>query len=300
MLRHDVMRLPLFNAPRAGFCTCLPKYNINTYLGRCVHQCIYCYAVKFPSFVGPASPRLKLLDQIESMARNTKLKRPVMISDCTDPYQSLEREYKITRRCAEVLAKRGFPLLIVTKSDLVTRDMDVFRRTPTVVSVTTTTLREDVASFIEPYAPSPDRRVSALQKLAGQDISTVARIDPIIPTVNDGEEDFEKLVSTLADVGVKQITIATMKPVRGFFSTLKQTNLQIYERLFRFYAHGKWVVGYKYLREELRKRILEKLRPIVLKHGLSFASCREGFSHFNTALCDGTAYCRKMIDTYST
>jgi DNA repair photolyase len=292
------MKLPIFNAPRAGFCTCLPKYNINTYLGRCAHQCIYCYAVKFPSFVGPASPRLKLLDQIESMARNTKLKHPVMMSDCTDPYQPLEREYKITRRCAEVLAKHGFSLLIVTKSDLVTRDTDIFKQTPTVVSMTITTLREDIASFIEPYAPSPDRRVSALQKVAGQDIATAARIDPIIPTINDSETDFEKLVSTLADVGVKQITMATMKPVRGFFSTLKQTNLPIYEKLFRLYADGKWVVGYKYLPEERRRRILEKLRPIVLRHGLSFASCREGFSNLNTALCDGTTYCRKLMDAY--
>jgi DNA repair photolyase len=292
------MKLPIFNAPRARFCTCLPKYNINTYLGRCAHQCIYCYAVKFPSFAGPASPRLKLLDQIESMVRNTKLKHPVMISDCTDPYQPLEREYKITRRCAEILAKHGFSLLIVTKSDLVTRDTDIFKQTPTVVSMTITTLREDVASFIEPYAPSPDRRVSALQKIAGQDIATAARIDPIVPTINDGEEDFEKLVSTLADVGVKQITIATMKPVRGFFSTLGQTNPSICGRLFRLYADGKWVVGYKYLPEERRRRILEKLRPIVLRHGLSFASCREGFSQFNTAFCDGTAYCRKLMDAY--
>lgn len=292
------MRLLLFNAPRTGFCTCLPKYNLNTYLGRCAHQCIYCYAVKFPSFVGPASPRLKLLDQIESMARNTKLKHPVMMSDCTDPYQPLEKEHKITRRCAEVLAKQHFPLLIVTKSNLLTRDTDIFKRNPTVVSMTITTLRKDIASIIEPYAPSPDRRISTLQKVAGQDITTVARIDPIIPTINDYEKDFEKLVSTLADVGVKQITIATMKPVRGLFSSLKQTNPPIYERLFRLYADGKWVVGYKYLPEERRRMILEKLRPIVLRHKLSFASCREGFSQFNTALCDGTAYCRKMIDAY--
>jgi len=222
----------------------------------------------------------------------------VMMSDCTDPYQPLEREYKITRRCAEVLAKHGFPLLIVTKSDLVRRDIDIFKRTPTVVSMTITTLREDIANLIEPYAPSPDRRVSALQKVAGQDIATVARIDPVIPTINGDEKDFEKLVSTLADVGVKQITIATMKPVRGFFSTLKQTNPPLYERVSRLYADGKWVVGYKYLPEERRRRILEKLRPIVLRHGLNFASCREGFSQFNTALCDGTAYCRKLIDAY--
>jgi len=292
------MKLPTFNATKLAHCTCPPKYNINTYLGRCPHQCIYCYAPKFPSFNGPPKPRQKILDQIENMTKNTRIKLPVMMSDCTDPYQPLEREYKITRKCAEVLAKHDFPLLIVTKSDLVTKDIDIFKKTPTVVSVTITTLREDIASFTEPYAPQPDRRVSALQKVADQDIPTVARIDPIIPTINDDEKDFERLVSTLADIGVKQITIATMKPLRGFFSKLKQMNQPIYERLYRFYIDGKWAVGYKYLPEERRKMILEKLRPIVIKHGLNFASCREGFPQFNTAICDGTAYCRRLLNSY--
>src|SRR3972149_2950954 len=122
------MRLPLFNSHKAAFCTCLPKYNLNTYLGRCAHQCIYCYAVKFPSFVGPSQPRLKLLEQIEELAENTRLKLPVMLSDCTDPYQPSEVEHRVTRKCVEELAEHGFPLLIVTKSDMVTRDIDVFKR----------------------------------------------------------------------------------------------------------------------------------------------------------------------------
>lgn len=292
------MRLPLFNAPRAGFCTCLPKYNLNTYLGRCAHQCVYCYAVKFPSFVGPTKPRTKLLEQIENMVKNTKLRLPVMMSDCTDPYQPLEKEHKITRRCAEILAKHGFPLLIVTKSDLVVRDIDVFKRTPTVVAVTVTTLDEDVARLIEPFAPSPERRLSALQKIVENGLVAIARIDPILPTVNDDEKDFEKLVSILTRIGVKQVTIATMKPVKGFFSTLKTKRPRLYERLIRLYADGSWIVGYKYLPEERRKAIIEKLRLIVLKYGLNFASCREGLSRLNTTYCDGTAYCRNLLETY--
>ena len=292
------MKLPTFNSPKLAHCTCPPKYNINTYLGRCHHQCIYCYAPKFPSFNGPPRPRQKILDQIENMTKNTKLKLPVMMSDCTDPYQPLEREYKITRRCAEALAKHGFPLLIVTKSDLVTKDIDIFKKTPTVVSITITTLREDIASFIEPYAPYPDQRVSALQKVADQDIPTVARIDPIIPTINDNEKEFKKLVSTLADIGVKQITIATMKPIRGFFTKIKQTNPKIYEKLAKAYTNGKWIAGYKYLPEEKRWKIIKKLRPIVLSHKLDFASCREGLPQLNTTLCDGTAYCRDTLNSY--
>jgi len=234
------------------------------------------------------------------MARNTKLKHPVMISDCTDPYQPLEIEHKITRKCAKVLARHGFPLLIVTKSNLVTRDLDVFKKTPTVVSVTITTPSEEIAALIEPHAPPPDRRISALQKIVEEGVVAVARIDPVLPTINDDEKDFEKLVSMLADVGVRQVTVATMKPVRGFFSGLKEANPRIYEKLARIYAEGKWVVGYKYLHEERRRMLLERLRLTVLKYGLEFASCREGFPQLNTTLCDGTAYCRSLLTSHFT
>jgi len=215
-----------------------------------------------------------------------------MISDCTDPYQPLEEEYEITRKCIQILSKHNFPLLIVTKSDFVLRDIDVFKKTKTVVSMTVTTLTEDIAKIIEPYAPSPNRRISALEKIAENEIPAVARIDPIIPAINDNEEDFEKLASALADIGVKQVTISTVKPVRGFFSSLRQKCPEVYEKLNRIYSDGKWVLGYKYLHEEKRLKILEKLRPIVLKYGLHFASCREGLQQYNTTLCDGSAYCR--------
>ena len=292
------MKLPTFNSPRLAYCTCPPKYNINTYLGKCAHKCIYCYAVKFPSFVGPPEPRLKILEQIENMAKNTKPKHPVMMSDCTDPYQPLEKQHLITRKCAQTLAKHNYPLLIVTKSDLVTRDLDIYKKTPTVISITITTLNEHIAALTEPHAPPPQKRITALQKSIEQNIPTTARIDPIIPTINDNKKEFKKLVSTLADTGVKQITIATMKPVRGFFSKLKQTNPKIYEKLVKAYADGKWTAGYKYLLEEKRWKIIKKLRPIVLSHKLDFASCREGLPQLNTALCDGTAYCRNTLNNY--
>jgi len=292
------MKLPLFNSTKAAFCTCLPKYNLNTYLGRCAHQCVYCYAVKFPSFVGQVQPRLKLLEQIEGMARNTKLKLPVMLSDCTDPYQPLEKEHKITRRCIEVLAKHGFPLLMVTKSDIVLRDLDIFKRTPTVVTVTITTPREEIAHLIEPYAPSPEKRLSTLQKIVDNGIPTAARIDPILLGVNDNLKDFESLLSSLVSVGVRQVTVATMKLVGGVFYEMKQTHPQVWKKLINEYSNGMWLAGYKYLHTEKRRRILERLRPIVLKHGLSFASCREGFPQLNTTLCDGTEYCRRLLETH--
>lgn len=292
------MKLPAFNISRRGFCTCLPKYNLNTYLGRCGHSCIYCYAVKFPSFTGPAIPRGDLLEKIEIMAAKTKPKLPVMLSDCTDPYQPLEKYYKITRGCIEALVKHKFPLLIVTKSDMVLRDLPILKLTSTVVSMTVTTLDEEIAKFWEPNAPPPKNRVNALKKLSEEGIYTTARIDPIIPGVNDDAGEFEELVQKLVEVGVKQITASTFKPVRGFFKILKKLDYGLYRRLYRLYSDGKWILGYKYLRDDLRRKIITRLRSIVLRYGLEFSSCREGFPELNTTICDGTTYCRSMLDKF--
>lgn len=287
------MKLPLFNAYRRAYCTCQPKYNLNTYVGRCQHQCIYCYATKFPSFTGPAKPQLKLIENIDRMAKNTEKKLPVMLSDCTDPYQPLEKNYKITRKCIETLAKHGFPLLIVTKSNLVTRDIELFHETPTVVSLTITTLNEEKAKFIEPYAPPPQERIHALRELTSRGITTTVRIDPIIIGVNDSPEEQEKLVETVAEAGAKQITISTLKPVREFFKKLQAENPRLYEKLVNAYIDGEKIAGYQYLNTEKRRKIVESFRRIALKHGLEFASCREKFPRLNTRLCDGTSYLRK-------
>jgi len=286
------MQLSRFNSSVKGFCTCPPKYNLNTYLGRCGHGCVYCYATKFPTFNGPPVPRTVLVEQIEAMAKNTKLKLPVMISDCTDPYQPLEREHQITRKCIQALVEYGFPLLIVTKSDLVTRDIDLFKKTSTVASVTVTTIREDIAKQIEPNTPAPEKRIRALEKIIEAGIPATARIDPIIPYVNDDLAEFETLVSTLADTGVRQVTASTVKPVKGFFTKIKQAFPEKHEKVVKAYEDAEWLLGYKYLATERRKAIVNKLRPIVLKYGLEFAACREGFPELNTTTCDGTAYCQ--------
>jgi len=294
-----VMRLPSFNVVKSAFCTCLPKYNLNPYLGRCAHQCIYCYAIKFPSFSGPTLPRLKLKEDIVKMAEGTKTRLPVMLSDTTDPYQPMEKKHRITRRCIEVLAEHRFPLLIVTKSDLAVRDIDIFKQTPTVFSMTITTQRREIASLIEPYAPPPDSRFSALDKIAEEGIPTVVRIDPIIPTVNSDEHDLEAIVSNAAEIGVRQITASTMKPVTGFFKGLRAGNPELSRRLHDVYADGEWISGYRYINQETRANILRDLRKTVLKAGLEFASCREGLPHLNTAICDGTAYCRELLDRHA-
>ncbi|MFH1328893.1 MAG: radical SAM protein [Candidatus Bathyarchaeota archaeon] len=286
------MKLRLFKSPKSAFCTCPPKYDLNTYTGRCGHSCIYCYAVKFPSFTGSPKPRLKLLDHIEDMAMLTKPKLPVMLSACTDPYQLLESDYKVTRKCVEVLANHGFPLLITTKSDLVTRDIDIFKKTRTAVAITVTTTREDVAQVIEPHAPSPRKRISALEKIADSGLPAIARIDPIIPTLNDSEKDFARLISILKEIGVKHVTVSTLKLVGDFLTQLENQNPKLCKTLKEVYTRGESIMGYKYLPLEISCEMIKKCRTTTLRFGLSFSSCREGLTYFNTSVCDGSAYCR--------
>ena len=263
-----------------------------------MHGCLYCYAIKFPKFVGPVVPRLRLKKDVLKMVKGTRLRLPVMLSDTTDPYQPIEKEYEITRACLEALAKHGFPILIVTKSDLVVRDIDIFKKTPTVVSITITTSRNAIAAAIEPNAPSPEARFTALKRIADEGIPTVVRIDPIIPTVNSDMGDLEKIVSKAAEIGVKQITASTMKLVRGLLPSIRRVNPELSRRLAGIYSDGEWIMGYKYLRRDLRLKILENLKSLVEKYGLKFATCREGFPNLNTAICDGTAYCRGFLDRF--
>lgn len=263
-----------------------------------MHGCLYCYAIKFPNFVGPVTPRLRLKEDILRMVKGTKLRLPVMLSDATDPYQPIEKEYKITRACLEVLAKHGFPTLIVTKSDLVVRDIDILKKTPSVVSITITTSRDKVASIIEPNAPNPEARFAALKKIVDSGIPTVVRIDPIIPTVNSDMKDLEKIVFKAAKIGVKQITASTMKLVRGLLPFMSRVNPELSRRLARIYSDGEWIGGYKYLRRDLRLKILKNVKFLVEKYGLRFATCREGFPNLNTITCDGTIYCRSFLDNF--
>jgi len=226
------------------------------------------------------------------MATSTRPKLPVMLSDCTDPYQPLESRYEITRRCVEALAAHGFPLLIVTKSDRATRDLDLFSKSKTVVAFTVTTLRADLARLLEPRAPPPSKRLAALKKVAEAGIYTAARIDPIIPNLNDDQRELEELVSALREAGVRHITVSTLKPVRGFLNRLETIDRDLAQDLRALYISGERRLSYQYLPHALRQKIIEKLRKIVLSQGLSFSSCRENLPHLNTSLCDGSAYCR--------
>ena len=288
------MRLPLFKSAPGTWCTCPPKYNLNVYKGRCAHGCLYCYSIKFPAFKeGPPEPKKDLASRIEAMARNTRPIMPVMVSDCTDPYQPLEAELRLTRKCLEVLMRQGFPILIVTKSDLVVRDADVLARGKCVISITITTLDEELARRMEPGAPSPSRRLRALEKLSEMGFYVTARVDPILPGLNDDPAGLKELIDAIADAGARQVTSSTFKPVRGTLRLMREADEGIYEVIKGAYERARWIGGYLYLPDGERYRLMRAVRDLAVRRGLDFAVCREGFTDLNTAVCDGTGPLRR-------
>ncbi len=162
-------------------------YCINPYTG-CAHACRYCYADFMKRFTGHTGRWGSFVDAkvnaptlLEKEVRRKK-GGTVMISSVTDPYQPVEKKYRLTRRCLEVLAPHRFSVSILTKSPLVLRDMDLFERFSDIeVGITITTDDDGMRKRFEPGAPPIQERINALKKLYAAGVSTYAFIGPILP-----------------------------------------------------------------------------------------------------------------------
>ncbi len=195
-----------FDPWQSGLCTCPPKLTFNPYTG-CDHKCIYCYASSYIPGFSECKPKKDLLERLRSEA--PKLKGEIIsLSNSSDPYPKAEQYAGLTRRCLEILAESNCRIQIITKSNLVARDDDLLKQVPSTVAFTITTDDDQLAKTLEPNAPSPSQRLSAAQDLISQGIPVSVRIDPIIPYVNDQPQ---KLIKTLAAMGVKHITSSTYK-----------------------------------------------------------------------------------------
>lgn len=187
--------------------------SINPYRG-CEHGCIYCYArpshaymdlspgIDFESRLFAKPGAAKLLEQ--ELSRPGYLCTPIALGTNTDPYQPIEREYRITRQIIEVLSTHHHPLTIVTKSWAVERDLDLLAgmaaRNLVQVFISITTLDHDLARKLEPRATAPHRRLETLARLHEAGIPTGVMFAPVIPVLNDTE--MESVLAAAADAGV--------------------------------------------------------------------------------------------------
>jgi DNA repair photolyase len=188
--------------------------SINPYRG-CEHGCVYCFARPTHAYLG-LSPGLDFESKLfmkpnapELLERELSapgyVPKVIAIGTNTDPYQPIERRYKIMRRILEVLDAAGHPVGIVTKSALVLRDLDILarmaKRDLAKVAISVTTLDPQLARTMEPRASTPPRRLDALRQLVKAGVPTAAMVAPVIPALND--EEMERILDAVAATGVR-------------------------------------------------------------------------------------------------
>ncbi len=213
--------------------------SINPYRG-CEHGCSYCYARPAHAYMG-LSPGLDFESKLfaksnapellraELSAKNYQ-PRTIALGANTDAYQPIERERRITRRILEVLSEFNHPVGIVTKSALVTRDIDILgpmaAKGLVKVALSITTLDPKLARAMEPRASTPTKRLEAIEKLSAAGIPTVVMVAPIIPAVNDSEiEAILKIASTAGASEAGYVMLRLPLESRDVFKDWLQTTM---------------------------------------------------------------------------
>ena len=277
------MLLTLFDPWKSLLCTCPDKLTFNPYTG-CDHDCLYCYASAYIPRFHECRPKKSLLSKLKREA--AKLEGELIsLSNSSDPYPRMEQKTGLTRNCLEILADSCCRLQIVTKSDLVTRDIDVLQNVPCMVSFTILTADDRMSRKLEPGAPVSSRRLKAIEMLVSAGIPTTVRIDPVIPFIND---DLAGLMETVADLGALHVTCSSYKIKPDNWKRFSAVFPEIAEKLNKHYfTEGEKVGRSKYLPKALRFGLMKKAKELAEENHLKFGCCREGFS-LNSAVCDGS------------
>ncbi len=282
----------LFDPWKSEICTCPEKYSLSPYTG-CGHGCLYCYASSYvPRFF---SPRIKkdFHKRISKELNNIPQTAILTIANSSDPYQPLEKKYRLMNYLLKNIKEFNFNVMIVTKSDLVVRDLNLLRDLKAIVAISLTTLDRFLAKRIEPGAPLPISRLKAVETLSSS-VPVICRFDPLIYPLNTSE--IEKLVRELKERGVRQIITSTYKAKPDNFKRMTGAfpeHKELWEKLYL--KQGERLSGYYYLSKKIRKHLIEEVRDVALSYGLDFTSCREGFEVLNTSSCDGSSMASSFI-----
>ncbi len=264
------------SSPRMPF-----TWTINPYRG-CEFGCRYCYARYTHEFMGmnrweEFEEKIYVKrDAARILARELTPERlsgqSIALGTATDPYQPAERRYGVTRSLLAVMAMaRDLRLSITTKSDLVTRDIDLLRRiadrSSVQVSITVTTLDRRLARVLEYRAPTPDLRLKALWTLRQAGITSGVSLAPIIPDITDTRANLEAVIAAAREHRASHVfaNVLFLKPLaqQAFFPFLEQHFPHLVRRYKTTFARSAFLDrGYK-------DRILRMVADLKQKHGLS-------------------------------
>ncbi|HKW77381.1 MAG TPA: radical SAM protein [Terriglobales bacterium] len=279
---HDVEYLTIEN--RSILTRCLsPRmpftWMINPYRG-CEFACKYCYARYTHEFMelrdGLDFERKIYVKQhsawlLRQELKNVAADESIAIGTATDPYQPAERKFEITRSLMEEFTRHsGLKISIVSKSDLILRDLELLRtvagRNQLTVCITVTTMNTDLARILEPRAPRPDLRMRAVRKLVNAGVRAGVNCAPVLPGITDSPKDLDILVRAAAEAGAAFVFTNTLflKPCaeKIFMPFLEEKFPKLVSLYRERYSRSS------YLPEQYQRRIEQLVRRYCDKYGI--------------------------------
>lgn len=186
--------------------------GMNIYRG-CTHGCIYCDSrstcYHFTHPFEDIEVKRNAPELLEAALRSNRKKCMIGTGSMSDPYMHCEEQLRLTRRCLEIILKYGFGVAVQTKSDRILQDIDLLdeinRKTRCVVQVTLTTYDDELCRIIEPNVCNTKRRIEVLEEMQRRGIPTIVWLSPILPFINDTEENIGKILDECVRTGVKGI-----------------------------------------------------------------------------------------------
>ena len=183
--------------------------GMNIYRG-CEHGCIYCDSRSRCYNMNHAfediEVKINAPELLEQALKHKRKRCMIGTGSMSDPYMPLEKELKLTRKCLEIIDKYNFGFTLITKSDLVLRDLDLLKKinekTKCVVQMTITTFDDELCRIIEPNVCVTSRRIEVLKILHENNIPTIVWMTPILPFINDNEENIMNILKACKKAGV--------------------------------------------------------------------------------------------------
>ena len=187
-------------------------FGMNIYRG-CTHGCIYCDSrSRCYHFTHPfedVEVKQNAPELLEAALRSKRKKGMVGTGAMSDPYMHCEEELRLTRRCLEIILKYGFGAAIQTKSDRILQDIDlleaIHKKAKCVVQITLTTFDDDLCRLIEPNVCNTKRRIEVLEEMQKRGIPRIVWLCPVLPFINDTEENIRRILDACLRVRVKGI-----------------------------------------------------------------------------------------------
>ncbi len=186
------------------------KYNMNLYRG-CQHNCIYCDSRSSCYRLGDLSDILvkaNALELLHKELKSKKVKGTIGFGSMNDCYMPAEKELELTRNALKIIIQHKFPIHIITKSNLVLRDIDLLQEISKIhatVTITITCINDELGRIIEPNAPTSSERFEAIKQLRRANIQAGVIMSPLLPFINDSTENIEGIVNKSKEVNASYL-----------------------------------------------------------------------------------------------